>query len=248
MITVSLTTIAGNELILSRAIQSIYSQTLPPDEIFVYYSANSYIVDKGFADSPPSVPPPPDHINLFIQEVPNTGPYRKLIPLLWEKKDNANTIIVTVDDDTVYHPDLLQTMYSEYLKRKCAIASRAFTLCSGTEVENVDYHFSRERVTLATAVRNFHTGKGGVLYTPEMLGEHVFDKSYGKLCPTNDDMWFNVVRMVNNVACYVLPRLMFTDDLSEVNTALYHNFNKDSNTRYLQDTMKYFNMTAVPSC
>jgi len=248
MITVSLTTIAGNNSMLSRVMKSLYCQTLLPDEIFVYYSSNSYLSDKGFADGYPTFPPPPQNINVKAKEVPNTGPYRKLLPILWEKKNIPETIIVTVDDDTVYHPELLQTMYKDYLKRKCVIASRAFTLCSGIEVENVDYHLTRERITTDTAVRNFHTGKGGVLYTPEMMGEHVFDKSYEHLCPTNDDIWFNVVRMLHNVECYVLPKRMFTDDLTKLESALYQNYNKDLNTQYLQDTMKYFKMTAIPSC
>ena len=56
----------------------------------------------------------------------NTGPYRKLLPLLKDKWDE-DCIIITLDDDVIYYTKLIKNLVNDYNKHKCSIGYRGFT-------------------------------------------------------------------------------------------------------------------------
>ena len=165
---------------------------------------------------------------IYIKWVKNTGSYRKLLPLLKDKWDE-DCIIITIDDDTLYDTHLIENLINDYNKQNCVIGYRGFT-SSFDKLENFDY---LKRVKLQhLSLYNFFTGKGGILYTPQFFHKThdlIFnDKIYLDTCPTCDDIWFYIVRLLNNVKGYLDNKNWLVKDLT-AGSGLYSNFNKDNN-------------------
>ena len=240
---ISLTSIKDNQPSLIHALKSIQNQTQQPDRCFLYLSEEPYMLDKGFKDK--RLNEDLDELvnshSLFeIKWVKNTGPYRKLLPLLQEKFEE-DCVIIAIDDDTSYSPDMIKKYIKDYKEHNCVIGSRSFTM-NTQNFDNISY---RSRVKLKKSdVYNFHTGKGGVLYHPKFFAKsvsHLFDENiYKECCPYGDDIWFNFHRIVNGVKCYVGART-YQERVDDHTTkfALYRNFNmlNDTNTIHMRKTI-----------
>lgn len=230
---VSLTSIYDNQTSLLMTLKSIESQTRLPDKCYLYLSEEPYLLDKGFNGKQMN----PDlkvylnnHSTLFeIRWVSNIGPYRKLLPLLSEKM-NEDCLIITIDDDTEYNSSLISDYVNDWQVHHCCIAYRGFTMYIGNTMREITYEH-RDKLN-PKSIYNFHTGKGGVVYHPKFFkktGNLIFDRNiYRECCETGDDIWFNFMRIANNVDCYVRDYPYMRHDYSTVHS-LYGNFNMKNN-------------------
>ena len=193
----------------ARTLQSIAQQQLLPDKCFVFLSEDAHLQDTGFKDRQITdanlIKLINNHPDLFeIQWVENTGPYRKLLPLLQQKR-NEDCAIITIDDDAHYKPDFVAHITADYIENKCCVSYRCFD--HGIKSLN---EFTRYNIKGRTSVKNgsnnplyFTTGRGGVLYTPSMFStvlNVLLDKQlYMQAAPTADDVWFNFLRAVCDI-------------------------------------------------
>lgn len=244
---VSLTSIFKNQDILQQTLQSIVKQTKQPNKIFLYLSEDPYILDEGFKDKKITNPNLLKLINdnaiIHINWVKNTGPYRKLLPLLKEKWEE-DCIIITIDDDTIYDDYLIENLVNDYYKHKCVVSYRGFAPLFD-ELENFDYGQRCEQENLSCeqqlSLYNFPTGVGGILYKPEFFHKTeklVFENEiYLNTCDKQDDIWFYTVRICNNVNCYLGKKPFHKKDLSF--GGLYAHFNSgNANTVALKKTIQ----------
>jgi hypothetical protein len=112
----SMTTIQARLEDARRVLASFRDQTRPADETHLYVSREGYIFDTGIAD--------PGPVAADVHFVPNTGPYRKLLPLLRERW-NEDVLIVTIDDDGAYPPWFLERLVNGYERTGCITCFRA---------------------------------------------------------------------------------------------------------------------------
>lgn len=230
---VSLTSIFQNQKVLLITLKSMLNQSHLPNKIFLYLSEEPYLLDKGF----PNKIITNNDLNKLINEndiitvtwVKNTGPYRKLLPLL-EKVWNENCLIITIDDDTEYHKDLIKNLINDYETHKCVVNYRGFTM-KFVELENISY-FNRESSLKKKYLYNFPTGKGGILYHPSFFhktGKLIFnEKIYKETCPVGDDIWFCFVRICNEVDCYIDNKPYMIGDHT-TSYSLFGNYNSKNN-------------------
>jgi len=225
---ISLTSIFQNQNILLKTLKSIKEQTLKPNKCIIYLSEEPYLLDAGFKDKTIN-----NELNIFLKEnelfeikwCKNIGPYRKLLPLLKEKLEE-DCLIITIDDDTEYHPSLIENYVNDYKDKNCCISYRGFTMMKNNE-NKIDYDV---RANLKNNnLFNFHTGKGGVLYHPKFFSKTkniIFKrKIYTECCETGDDIWFNFMRIANGINCYIGQNPFMTKDFTDPTTALWFNFN-----------------------
>ena len=239
---ISLTSIFNNQDILIQTLQSIMKQTRLPDKIYLYLSEEPYILDTGFKDKKITNSKLLKYINdnsiIHIKWVKNIGSYRKLLPLLKDKWDE-DCIIITIDDDTIYDNNLIENLINDYHKHKCVIGYRGFTP-SFDKLENFDYlkHLELQHLSLY----NFFTGKGGILYKPQFFHKThdlIFnDKIYLNTCPTGDDIWFYIVRMLNNVKGYIDNKNWQVKDLTRDGLFAKLNSKNNLNNKSFENTLK----------
>lgn len=231
---VSLTTIKQNEIRIVETLQSIASQTLLPDKCFIFLSEEPYLLDPGFADRTIGSP-----LSEFIKSnplfelcwCPNTGPFRKLLPLLEEKFDE-NCLIITIDDDTVYTATLVEKIVDDFHRHKCCASNWALTLHHAGDIRGLNYE--NFAYPVSNYLYNFHLGKGGVAYHPSFFHKTrniMFnDALIKKTSPTNDDVWFNFMRIANGVSCHSDNLSYMTKDNTNTETALWYNINARNRT------------------
>ena len=240
---ISLTSIFKKQSILFKTLQSIITQTKKPDKIFLYLSETPYILDTGFMNKKIS----DNNLLKFLEInkkliqvswVENEGSYRKLLPLLKEKW-NENCIIITIDDDTIYHNKLIENLVEDYNKQKCVISYKGHML-KMNNLEEFDY--LKRNKCAKKFIFNFPTGKGGILYKPDFFhktGDLIFNKNiYMKYCSKQDDIWFYLLRIKNNISCYMDNKPFQITNL--MNSGLFENFNSKNNmnTQVFHEVLK----------
>ena len=236
---ISLTSIFKNQSQLLETLVSITKQTYLPKKIFLYLSEEPYLLDTGFKDKKITNL---ELLNFLYKNknfielvwVNNEGSYRKLLPLL-KKKWNEDCIIITIDDDTVYVENLIENLINDYNRHKCVTCYFGFTPKSSISGKVEDFN-SRDRGSLINKhIYNFPMGKGGILYKPQFFhktNELIFNKNfYIKICSKQDDLWFYMVRVLNNVECFLDTKKYMSKDLS--NIGLFHTYNSKNNANTL---------------
>ena len=208
---ISMTSMFRRQGRLFECLKNILKQSYKPTKIFIYLSEDASFFDDGFKDKKITN----ESLLTLISENEiyeviwgkDIGSYGKLLPLL-KRKWEEDCLIITFDDDTVYDYDLIKNLVSDYKKNKCLInyRGRKMHVESIKELQTFDYLKGEKRDNYKNLF-NFPTGKGGILYHPSFFHgtkDLVFNEDiYGSICKTNDDVWFYLVRIANNVDCYI---------------------------------------------
>lgn len=231
---ISLTSIFNNQHILLQTLCSIITQSVKPDKIFLYLSEEPYLLDTGFKNK---IITNENLINFLLNNnniveviwVKNIGSFRKLLPIL-KKKWNEECIIITIDDDTIYKNNLIENLIKDYEKYRCVISYRGFTPYFDN-FNNFDYE-KRDQVN-NLSLYNFPTGKGGILYKPKFFHQTnnlIFNEEiFTNTCNVGDDIWFYILRIKNNVKCYIDGKEYMTGDNTNIEHSLHGNFNSKNN-------------------
>ena len=172
-----------------QAIRSILTGSLLPDKIVLYLDTQKF--PEGIL---------PQELEALKAKCPifevkfdeaEIRSYKKLIPAL---RDFPNDIIVTIDDDIQYHPDMLSRLIQIHKQAPDAIIAHRVR-----KVQlNSPYRTWRKYKWYDFIFRRLHfdrhamqTGVGGVLYPPHSLDEKMLDSTlFMTMAPTNDDIWF----------------------------------------------------------
>ena len=186
------------------AIRSLLSGSVLPDRIVLYLTYSQF--EGGVL--------PEDLLQLErenpVFEIRNYDrdirSYRKLIPALI---DFPEAVVVTVDDDVAYHPDMLREMLDLHARIPDAIlAQRAKHIRPGKPYRKWKkyrwYHFLFKRIH--RSFLTLQTGVGGVLYPPHALREDMLDVGlFTQLAPTTDDIWFWAAGVANGFPVIPVP-------------------------------------------
>lgn len=245
---VSLTSIYKNQSILLKTLKSIINQTRKPNKIFLYLSEEPKILDTGFKNKKITNENLLNFCNnnslIEIKWVKNIGSYRKLIPLL-KQKWNEDCIIITIDDDTYYDKNLIKNLVNDYYKYKCVIGYRGFTPLSNN-LNDFDYN-KRSPIKKELSLLNFLTGKGGILYKPDFFYKTknlIFNEEiFTNICFKQDDLWFYVIRILNNVKCYLGDKKFQIKDFSKKGLFIHYNSHNNLNTKVIKKIIKKLNLS-----
>lgn len=238
---ISLTSIFRNQDKLYKTLETILKQITKPDKIYIYLSEESYILDTGFKNKIITdknlLKLLNDNTIINIKWVKNIGSYRKLLPILEEKWDE-DCFIITIDDDCIFSDDLIKNLINDYNIHKCVISYRGFTP-DFNELKNFDYIKRKNLENIS--LYNFSTNGAGTLWKPQFFhntDKLIFNQDiFLKTCSVSDDIWFYIIRIKNNVNCYIGNKnfgKLFGKD------GLYFNFNSknNNNTIAFQNTLK----------
>lgn len=133
---------------------------------------------------------------LEVRYYKNIRSYKKLIPSL---KAFPNSIIVTIDDDVIYEPDLIEKLVKAYIKDPHHVYANRVSRIEFDNDGNLKKYADWTNVKEPGASpRYFFTGVGGVLYPPHCFTDEVLNEDIFKfLSPYGDDIWFYAMALSN---------------------------------------------------
>lgn len=241
---VSLTTYGKRLYEVYLAIESIMQGTVLPNKIVLWLS-NEYTNA---------------HLPITLQNQMKRGldvrfcrdirSYTKLIPALREFPD---CIIVTIDDDIFYQPDMLEGLLNAHkVYPHDVLANRIDTMVldsNGRPVTCLNWNIF-QKPTDASPL-NFALGVEGILYPPGAFDDEVFNEEvFLSICPTADDVWFKAMELkagtgVRNVYTHyergggIIPNLELQDTgLQVINT----NVNDCKNDAQIEKVLDRYNL------
>lgn len=257
MITISLTTTANRLEYCRICLSSLISQCILPDRILLWVSYEPYLRDSGFINN-----------NLLVKELKdiqkisniieikwtaNTGPYRKLIPLL--KESSREDIIVTADDDIFYGRNWLKLLLENYSEDRLEVVASRVRLKQrnifGLEKSYIHWDIVKNNCTISKdAIITF--GGGAVLKRSMFLESDIYDENFLNIAPTTDDLWYSKLLERNRIKVKVCPDIISSLFFIEHNDGLVkNNFPKKTST-ILRLKAKLFNKRlgalGVPVC
>lgn len=185
-----------------QAIQSVLDGSVLPDKIVLYLTFSQFGVEgipqelKSLSEQNPIF-----EIRNYDKDIRS---YRKLIPALIDFPDD---IIVTIDDDVLYHADMLLDLLRMHKRLPQSIVAHRVRHV----VLDAPYKKWRKYRWYDFLFRRYifdhhamQTGVGGVLYPPHSLDEKMLDASlFMDMAPINDDVWFWAAAVSRGT--YVVP-------------------------------------------
>jgi len=203
---IGLTSIRGRERALCRSLDSLLAQRLPAGgravELHLFLSREPYLLDPGFAELPPSLRQRlrrsrASGLPLQLHWVENSGPYRKLLPLLARltpEQQALDPLLITADDDTLYPPDWLCRLVEAQERLGCVVAFRGRRLLLEQGLPAPYRAWIRDdRALLEPSLLTVPTGKDGICYRLSHLDHRVADLPMAlRIAGHADDLWFKL--------------------------------------------------------
>eukprot|EP01032_Pedospumella_encystans_P013600 gene13600-15648_t len=194
---VSLTTMASRLNNVSEAITSLIQARVVPSKIFLVISKNPHLLDEGVKVIPDDLLclAAAGYVNIIFTF--NTGPHRKLLPVL-KRYWNKDVFIATVDDDLSHAQGyiILYQLLKTYVMNNqtnavVALRARRIAFCASVPYRVTKYsswsitkNYNRQEMMVMP------TGTGGVLYQPKQFHKVVFAKPFWYATGTADDLMF----------------------------------------------------------
>lgn len=181
---VSLTTYGNRLFEVSNTIESIMQGSMLPNKIILWLD---YSMEN--AELPYSLKRQQER-GLEIRFYKDIRSYKKYIPTLINYPE---AIIVTLDDDLLYEPDLLENLYRTYKSNSnCICASRMHKIVLDRNDKPLPYvNWEWKVFPKETSRLHFLTSGGGTLFPPHCFDKDVLDEeTFMRLSPTADDIWY----------------------------------------------------------
>lgn len=230
-ISIGLTAISGRCATLHKTLCSLLAQDYPAFDVSLFISDHPHMLDDGIRRIPEEIHElrSASQGRLKLRYTANTGPYRKLMPLLARLR-GAEGLVATADDDTLYPADWLARMVERYLRHRCIIAYRGHPML----YDKSQFLRYRRWMTSRSKIREgmfiLPTGKDGILYNSRFFHPNVLNISRAlALAPTTDDLWWRWHSAALGVPVHVINLDYTSDTLPEVdwNGSLYDTYNRE---------------------
>ena len=202
---VSLTSTSFRLPILRYTLCSLFEQSLHIDRLVLNLSKDAYLMDEGVSELPSWLHQFREKDNFEIKWVENSGPYRKLLPVFSEARDDD--LIVTCDDDVIYGKGWLHSLV------ECAERKPELIVCGRARVPIKNaFGFHQSYINWPVAAPGTEgqellpTGVPGVVYRKALVDKRIMtSKDYLALAPRQDDLWFSWARQVAGFGVLVSP-------------------------------------------
>lgn len=213
-IVISLTTTRSRLPICAHTVWSLLQQECQPTKIIVWVSNEPYLLDEGIKEEPEWAAKFRGlSAILEFRWTSNTGPYRKLFPML--QLADLETVIVYADDDAIYQKQWLKKLITKFTEnnQNKAVAARVRKKTRNLFGGYVSYMLMPLVLKEETLTRDFiATGIGGVVLKRSFIQDRfVASQDFLKICPTTDDLWISEILERSHTSLVACP-----DALSEI--------------------------------
>ena len=202
---VSMTSFPDRISTIAPCIDSLLTQTRPADQFILWLSTDQFPGEE--LDLPADVMSKVGARFQIEWVSGDIGPHKKYYYAMRAFPDD---LVVTVDDDVIYHDRLLEYLYEGHQENPHAvIAERANLMLfkpSGQLREYDGWIYDCQFLRGTTSYQLLPTGIGGVLYPPHSLPPEAFDlDAFMELAPRADDLWLKAMTAANGYPVW-MPR------------------------------------------
>ena len=192
---VSFTSFPKRIHLVPRVLQSLYSQTLQPDKILLYLAEEQFPNKE--ADLPDELLKDAKAGKFELRWCDDLGSHKKYF---YAMQEFPNDIFILVDDDCIYHPDTIKSLYELHLENPTCIVTFITKMIMFDQNGKVKPY--KDWLLIPTpsfpSMRLIGMGGNGILYPPHSLSQNVFDKKAilehcnykGVIC--GDDLWLKM--------------------------------------------------------
>lgn len=201
---VSFTSYPARISAVPHVLESLYAQTMHPDRILLWLASEQF--PRGMAELPKNLVDDAAAGKFELRWCEDLGSHKKYFFAMQEFPDD---IIVTVDDDGYYGPDMLRGLYESYLRFPHAISANCVSLLlfekDGTLKPCSRWIFSFQMLTNTPSLQLMPIGDSGILYPPHAVDKRAFDAvNVRKYCRVgeamfNDDAWLKIHSVLADV-------------------------------------------------
>jgi len=222
------------------ALKSILLQTLRPDKIIVW-------LDKENKENRIS-PEMKDLEKYGIEYRYTTLELRSHKKYFQVMQEFPNDIIITVDDDAFYSPNMISSLMKSYKKHPDAISARRVHLIT-TDNNNQINPYSKWKIEYRKHKKPSHflcaIGCGGILYPPHLLSTETFNyANIMRLSPNADDLWLKTMELLSDVKvvwkpCFIM-RPKAIDGSQDVGLKLLNVYGNSENDLYIKNLQSVY--------
>jgi hypothetical protein len=230
LVYISLTSIHSRQESLLSVLKNLKLQTYSNIKICLWLSKEPYLLDDGF-DACPMNAELTEYLNanteIEVNWTPNTGPYRKFLPMLerfWEKE----ALIFTVDDDILIECDTVQLYVEAYTSVESRICSTSTYLVLPKGLQS---DFTCSGIPISRDIMAI--GCSGVLYnTKWFTDKRILDTALAHtICKHEDDLWYHIWMIHGNLPTTYLTALRHIDKCPDI--SIYNVFNSNNRSKLL---------------
>ena len=185
---VSLTSHGNRILDAYMAIETIMQGTMKPNRIILWLPEHDKVSSCLLENQVKR--------GLEIRYVKDLGPHTKLIPALREFPED---IIITIDDDIFYKPDMVENLLRAHYHDSSSILANRIAVMTTDKNGNLNSYLKWVHYNYPehSSKRNVIIGVEGCLYPPHTLSDEIFNEdAIQELCPTADDIWFTAMALL----------------------------------------------------
>ncbi|MBQ3366881.1 MAG: hypothetical protein IJG43_09410 [Acidaminococcaceae bacterium] len=221
------------------ALKTIFKQTKLPDKVILWLAESEF--PNKLADLPINLRRLITEKNLQVRWCEEDLKSHK--KYFWAFKEYPDALIITVDDDVIYPPRLIESLYQSYLVYPHAVsASRTCFIPISQDGEIPPYKSWPVGIDAFISIPSLQlcaTGVGGVLYPTSLFSDvqNLLDiEVIKRTCLYEDDLWLKTMELVAGVPVVVaegIDCLLSTPNSQEI--GLYHeNLKGRSDRQFLQ--------------
>ena len=193
-VVISMTTLPDNIDRIEPVISSLLDQSVQIDEIainipYISMKGDTYIIPRWLTKL--------ENVKIYRTNS-DEGPSTKILPTL--KREKGDTIIIVVDDNSVYGRNMVSNMLTSFDKMG---GVEAITNNGFDDVRNRGVLGDLYRCMFSTGYVNFLSSSHGYLVRPDMFPEEVFNYTgtpFG--ARWNDNIWISYWLKYNKVKIY----------------------------------------------
>ena len=238
-IIVSLTSFPARFSTLDICIKSLFAQSLRPDKIVLYLGKDSDDI---------ALPQQLLKLQQYGLEIKrgyaDVRPHKKYLFAMQEYPDD---IIITADDDLMYHPAMIESLVASYKKYPNAVSARRVHRITSRNGVLEPYDAFDKCWTKETEPSHIllSTNGAGSLFPPGILPQEAFDiDAIKRLCLDADDIWIKFMLIKKGVpVVWVKSRHSMPDEIPHTQHVALYKTNTDkedsNNDRCIHNLEEY---------
>lgn len=225
---------------VQQVLDTIYRQTMQPDEIVLWLAEEEF--PRKEMELPRKLNDLVKAEKLTIYWCDNLKPHKKYF---YAFQKYPYDLIITIDDDIEYPCDMVETLYNSYLKHPKAVSAlRTHLMVYDKKDGLLPYRYwlmEYDGCVDRESLQLFCTGAGGILYPAKLFNAKMLDKTaIMDNCLNADDIWLKLMELANGIPIVLARR---HQPLKYINGSQHDglcNNNIIENDIQLQNSLRWF--------